>query len=86
MYYREKREKEKERHRKTDYSREHDFPVYPASFLISPRFLTIFSHACQVTLSPILQVMNNSLNRTRDKLLSKKWHDNFTLVTLFFSF
>lgn len=61
-----------ERRRKIDYSREHDFPAYPALFPISPRFLTIFSHACQVTLSPILQIMNNSLSRTRDKLLSEK--------------
>lgn len=63
--------KKKERHRKIDYLREHDFPAYPVSFPISLRFLTIFSHVCQVTLSPILQIMN-SLSYTRDKLLSEK--------------
>lgn len=53
-------EREKEGNRGKNYSREHDFPAYPVSFLISPRFSIVFSHACQVALSPILQVMNNS--------------------------
>lgn len=63
----------REKQRKDRYSQEHDFLAYPALFLISPRFLTVFSHACQVMLSPILQIMNNSLSRTRNKLLSEKW-------------
>lgn len=47
------------KNRKNNYSPEHDFLVCPALFPISPHSLIIFLHACQVALSPILQVMNN---------------------------
>lgn len=64
---------EKKRTRKKDYLREHDFPACLAWFPISPRFLIVFSHVCQVALSPILQAMNNShIRNPLRAVLSKK--------------
>jgi len=54
------RDREKRKWQKSNYSQEHDFLVCPALFPISLHSLIVSSHASQVALSLILQVMNNS--------------------------
>lgn len=72
--YCEEEGKKRRRKRESYYSREHDSPAYPALFPISPHSSTGSSHACQVALSPILQVMNYSHSRTftRDNVSNEK--------------